>query len=93
MDLIRFATYIIQELTDERKPYESSLLEMPITDPLMANSNGGYARGLRQAERVMRKAIKDMESGNYRAPAINISPIESLFQTDQYSLIKKGPNE
>lgn len=93
MDLIKFATYIIQELTDERRPYESSLLEFPITDPLKANTDNGYARGLRKAEAVMRKAIRDMESGNYKAPAININPIESLFQTDQYSLNRKGSNE
>ena len=93
MDLIRFATYIIQELTDERKPYERSLLELPITDSIKANADNGYARGLRKAELIMRKAIREMESGNYKAPAINIDPIESLFQTDKYSLIGKGPNE
>ena len=93
MDLIRFATYIIQELTDERNPYERSLLEFPITEPLKANADSGYARGLRKAELVIRRAIKEMESGNYKAPAITINPIESLFQTDQYSLVRKGPNE
>jgi len=93
LDLIRFATYIIQELTDKRSPYERSLLEAPITDPLKANSDSGYARGLREAEAIMRRAIKEIESGNYKAPIVNISPVESLFPTDRYSLIGKGPNE
>ena len=84
---------MIQELTDERKPYESSLLEAPITDPLKANGDNGYARGLRKAEFFMRKAIREIESGNYKIPVVNIDPIESLFQTDEYILARKGNNE
>ena len=90
MDLIQFATYVIQELTNEREGYESSLLEAPITDPLKANADAGYARGLKRSEAVMRKMIKDLESGNYKPPLITINPIESLFQADTYILQKKG---
>lgn len=87
MDLIKFLTFVVQAIHEERQPWRDKLEQNPGSDACEINNASGYIRGLTKTEQLIRKMVEDFENGNLRPPeVITISPIGNQFRASDYDL-------
>lgn len=78
MDLIKFATYLDQEIDNVKQTYITNLICNP------EEKTAGYIQALIYVDELIRKMVKDLESGNFKSPeAITIKPLSDQFVVHQ----------